>query len=136
MEVRELSQQCRWEEITFFLPQTLADVAGVEQGVSRVCRAALGEQHAFQASLWEAIGHVLLGLGVEHAQCDQVVDVAEHLTGLGLAAGAGGEIGEGLGGHGQAQARAAALVQQLDEGVLTTSAASSMKTFTGVRFPP
>jgi hypothetical protein len=32
--------------------------------------------------------------------------------------GAGGEVGEGLGGDGQAQPRPAALVEQLDEGIV------------------
>ena len=49
---------------------------------------------------------------------NEVVDISEHLPGLGLAAGAGGEVGEGLGGHGQAQPGAAALVEKLDKRVV------------------
>ena len=76
----------------------------------------MGAHDGHHARLGQDLGHIFLGLGIKHAQGDQVVDVTQDLARFGLAAGAGGEVGEGLGSSGQTQAGTAALVQQFPRG--------------------
>jgi len=77
-----------------------------------------------------------LGLGVQDAERNEVVDVPEHLTGLGLAAGAGGEVGKTWVATVRRSPAPRPLFRSWMKGSLTTSAASSIKTLTGVRFTP
>lgn len=87
----------RRDEVGLLLHQAFTEVGAVDDGLLRVGVLPLRAHDVLETRLWDRLAEVFLRLWIERSKRDDVVDVGQHLRGLGLVLQLGLEVGEGSG---------------------------------------